>query len=247
MEAPSAHDPKAGFARGAGDRGESARVGSDERLVVFASGRERGLLARKAAAAGDLVEVHIAEAPERQPGRGADGGEGAPELGVGPAIFDDVVAAVPPSYRAPDPKYPSGTKTAPPFSTTKGCVLPRARRQRSVSARVLLVQKTTGTPAAARASSAGRAGSNEYVAWSRRVPSRSVIDDQGTPLHAGPSVNDPTRRAGAETARSHLKGWAGGCQKNELPGRAPSSRTPRTSGPWRGMSGSPRIPSSALP
>src|SRR5665811_213343 len=71
-------------------------------------------------------------------------------------------------------KYPRGTKAAPPFSTMNGCPFPRARRQNSTSARVLLVTNTQGTPCRFNRSSAGLAASQLYVSRSSSVPSRSV-------------------------------------------------------------------------
>ena len=48
--------------------------------------------------------------------------------------------------------------TAPPFSTTSGPGTPIATASGSISARVLLLHRTSGTCASRSASSAGRAG-----------------------------------------------------------------------------------------
>ena len=68
-----------------------------------------------------------------------------------------------------------GTQTAPPFSTMKGSPIPIRVRHTSISARVLLEQRINGIPRARSRAIPGSAAANEYVSWSSKVPSKSLI------------------------------------------------------------------------
>ena len=164
MEASAAQDLQADGPRRPG-RPRRAALDRPRRKArrILASAASAASLAREAAALGDLVDGHVAEAAEREAGRGRGWRPSARRsCGVGPADLEDAVSAVAPVENEPRARSsPPGTKTAPPFSTMKGWTLARARRQRFGLGRVLLVQKTTGMPASRRASSAGRDGSKE--------------------------------------------------------------------------------------
>ena len=138
--------------------------------------RERGDVEGQAGAVRDLGVGHARKASRRDTGGGGDEVEPWAEpmrrRRQGPAG----------RFRRQGPPCPGAGAASRPETRGRHRSRRSAERgrvrvcttSRRISASVLLLHGTIGTPAARAASSAGRAASARYVSWSIRLPSRSV-------------------------------------------------------------------------
>ena len=202
MKASAGHDAQAGGLRLPDDRAQGGRIGPDEGLVVFATGGQRGVLAREAAALGDLFDGHVAEAAEGKPGRVTDSLEGQPEIGVRAAEFEDAVAAVDPVIAHVRSEIPQGDQGRPAVLDDKGVrVVERPAPVLGLGPRLARAQDDRN-PGRGQGLE-GRTRRLERVGGVvEQGPVEVREDDQGRPLHAYPSVNIPPGRVEAEIAAS---------------------------------------------